>query len=92
MKQGGYQVPALNRLIADVDVWAELDYSSKNRSATTNIEQLVEEAYLRTLSRYPDDEETAISVGFINESKTPAEGVESLLWALVNTKEFIITH
>lgn len=93
MKQGGYQVPALNRLIADVDSWSELSDESKSpSSSTTGIKQLVEEAYLRTLSRFPDDEETAISVDFINGSQTPAEGVESLLWALVNTKEFIITH
>ena len=52
----------------------------------------MEDAYLRTLSRYPDQEEIDISISFIEESDSPANGVQSLLWALVNTKEFIITH
>ena len=49
------------------------------------MQQLIEDAHLRTLSRFPDVEETEISA-FIEESKTPADGVQSLLWALVNTK------
>jgi hypothetical protein len=56
------------------------------------MDSLVEDAYLRTLSRYPDKEEAEIAVAFIEESKSPADGVQSLLWALVNIKEFIITH
>ncbi len=70
----------------------QLESKAQMMPATTNIESLVEEAYLRTLSRFPDDEEKQISTAFINESETPANGVQSLLWALVNTKEFIITH
>jgi hypothetical protein len=92
MKQAGYSVPPLKNLIADVDTWSELNFQTDVQPTETRVEDLVEEAYLRTLSRYPDSDEVAISVDFINESKTPAEGVESLLWALVNTKEFIITH
>ena len=55
-------------------------------------EDIVQDAYLRALSRYPDDEEMQIALSFINDSEKTADGVQSLLWALVNTKEFIITH
>jgi hypothetical protein len=92
MKQFGYEIPALKRLLSDVDSWSELEMEPAKGAAEVTVESLVEEAYLRTLSRFPDKDETAISVAFINESETPAEGVQSLLWALVNTKEFIITH
>ena len=79
-------------LLKDKNAWPELDAPTSLKSATKTLEQLIEEAYLRTLSRYPDQEETEISVAFIEQSKTPADGVQSLLWALVNTKEFILSH
>ena len=93
MEQYGFTVPDLDSLIDDPSAWDSVEASSGQATqATTTVEDLVQEAYLRTLSRYPDEEEVEISVGFIEESSTPADGVQSLLWALVNTKEFIITH
>jgi len=53
---------------------------------------IVRSAYLRTLSRYPTDEEAARSVEFITSSSDSLEGAKGLLWALVNTKEFIVNH
>ena len=58
----------------------------------TSMEQVVDDAYLRTLSRFPDPDERETSLQFIAESDSPKVGIESLMWALVNTKEFIITH
>ena len=92
--KAGFATPPLNDLISDPQGWKALEQAttdSDRRSAVT-IESLVNDAYLRTLSRYPDREELQTSVSFIEESETAAEGVQSLLWALVNTKEFIITH
>lgn len=88
----GYDVPKLDELLEDPKSWSSLELVAPSKADQRSMESLVEEAYLRTLSRYPDQEETEISVAFINDSETPAEGVQSLLWALVNTKEFIITH
>ena len=87
-----FAVPKLAVLLKDTNAWPELTTSTPLTSAAKTLEQLIEEAYLRTLSRYPDPEETEISVAFIEQSKTPADGVQSLLWALVNTKEFILSH
>lgn len=94
MKPFGYEVPSLEELLANTDAWSKLDDSPSQEtpSRTMTIESVIEEAYLRTLSRFPSDEESSISVAFVNESKSPSEGMKSLLWALVNTKEFIITH
>lgn len=94
IEQAGFAAPTFEALVADVNSWTELEplESSGNGKATKSIDELVEEAYLRTLSRYPDEEEASIASDFIQESKTTADGVQSLLWALVNTKEFIITH
>ncbi len=92
LKPFKFAVPNLSVLLKDKNAWPELDAPTSLKSATKTLEQLIEEAYLRTLSRYPDQEETEISVAFIEQSKTPADGVQSLLWALVNTKEFILSH
>ncbi len=95
LKSMDYSTPNLDELIANPAAWDELDGPSETSLATggkLSFAQIVDEAYLRSLSRFPDSEETAISVEFLEQSKTPADGLQSLLWALVNTKEFIITH
>ncbi|MGB7324627.1 MAG: hypothetical protein WBD31_07135, partial [Rubripirellula sp.] len=93
MRQYNIKVPGLDQLIKDPNSWASLETEvDVTGQPSITMDQLVEEAYLRTLSRFPDSEETDISVAFIKESKSPSDGLQSLLWALVNTKEFIITH
>ena len=49
-------------------------------------------AYLRVLSRLPDNGELQTAVAYINESRNPGEGLKSLVWTLLNTKEFILSH
>jgi hypothetical protein len=90
----GFETPSLAQLIDQPNPWQQLQpvQADQPERAQQSIEEIVTEAYLRTLSRYPDPEETEISVSYIRESEKPAEGIESLLWALINTKEFIITH
>jgi hypothetical protein len=54
--------------------------------------ELVEDAYLRTLSRLPNDAERSIALEHLTSAGDARSGVRSLLWALVNTKEFILNH
>ena len=91
----GFAVPPLKELLADTRAWMSADLEPVNDAdevQASSVDQIVDDAYLRTLSRYPDDEEKQIAVAFITESERASDGVQSLLWALVNTKEFIITH
>ena len=53
---------------------------------------LVKQAYLRTLSRYPTDDEMTRCQQFLAASTSPLEGAKGLLWTLINTKEFIVNH
>lgn len=53
---------------------------------------IVRQAYLRTLSRYPTDDEITRCVEFMSAAPNPAEGAKGVLWALINTKEFIVNH
>jgi len=56
------------------------------------IQQAIRQAYLRTLSRYPEPSELETSVAYVADSPNIAEGLESVLWSLINTKEFILNH
>ena len=55
-------------------------------------QRLVEEAYLRTLCRFPNEDEREIAAQFLADASSPSEGVQGLLWTLINTKEFIVNH
>jgi hypothetical protein len=55
-------------------------------------EQVVEELYLGTLSRYPDRDEVRLGAEAITRAGDPRRGLEDVFWALLNSKEFLYTH
>lgn len=61
-------------------------------SADAQWQSLVEEAFLRTVSRKPTSQESTRSMRAIAEAETPIRGLSDLLWALINSKEFILNH
>jgi hypothetical protein len=56
------------------------------------LDKLIEDAFLRTLTRQPQPEEMTASRQAIAAAPTPIEGLSDLLWALINSKEFILNH
>ena len=55
--------------------------------------EIVNELYLMLYSRWPTDEEKAIAVKAIKYNKNNLQkGVEDLMWALINTVEFVFNH
>ncbi len=54
--------------------------------------KIIEELYLATLSRYPTEDETMETLMFLNQSKDRQKGAEDVLWALLNSKEFLFNH
>ncbi|WP_425614384.1 DUF1549 domain-containing protein [Anatilimnocola sp. NA78] len=53
---------------------------------------LVREAYLRTLSRLPSESEEKVALATLSNAADPLVGLRDLLWALLNTKEFIVNR
>ena len=53
---------------------------------------VIRQAYLRSLSRFPTDSEVERATMYFEESGDPSRGTKDLLWALINTKEFIVNH
>jgi hypothetical protein len=62
------------------------------RAAVDEEKRLVREAYLRTVSRTPTEQEEARAQHYLEESENVAVGLKDLLWALVNSDEFIVNH
>ncbi|MCE9563045.1 MAG: DUF1549 and DUF1553 domain-containing protein [Planctomycetes bacterium] len=60
-------------------------------SKLTN-EELAEEMFLATLSRLPSADQKASAAEAIKTAKNRTEGITDVLWALVNTREFILNH
>jgi hypothetical protein len=61
------------------------------RSKTTD-EKAVEELFLATLTRFPTDAEKAEALDYLKDGKTRMEALQDVLWALINTREFILNH
>ncbi len=55
--------------------------------------RLVDELYLSVYSRFPDPEEKEIVLGLFNDPDIlEKEAAEDLLWALLNSAEFVFNH
>lgn len=53
---------------------------------------IVTQLYLATLSRLPTEDELAASRGFLADYLTPQECYEDLMWALMNSKQFLFVQ
>jgi hypothetical protein len=74
---------ALNKKIA-----APAGRIDKLVKAKTSPAQIVDELYLTTLSRLPQQDERQRVLGWIERAPNPREGVQDLLWVLLNSREF----
>jgi hypothetical protein len=59
---------------------------------TAHRDELLREAWLRTVSRPPSDHEFAIAQNYLDRTTDVAAGVRDVLWALLNSKEFLLNH
>jgi hypothetical protein len=57
-----------------------------------DLDRLIRAAYLRTVSRPPTAAERARARQHLDEAESLARGLRELLWALLNTKEFVLNH
>ena len=97
----GIELPPFRTVYANPDAFdkktvAVPDAAGSNSRTTSLDDQAIREsvrqAYLRTLSRTPDVEELTIASEFLSQSPSASDGLASLMWTLVNTKEFVLSH
>jgi len=58
----------------------------------SRVTEIVKQAYLRTLSRPPQAAELDRALAYFRESGDLVVGSRDLMWALLNTKEFVVNH
>ncbi len=58
----------------------------------TSREDKIRDIYLRVYSRPPQADETAVAVEHLAKAKDEKLAYEDILWALLNTKEFLFNH
>ena len=51
--------------------------------------EMITDIYLATVCRIPSSEEMQACLAIIEESPSPKEGYEDLMWALINSKDFL---
>ena len=56
------------------------------------VKPLIETAYLRSLSRFPSPAELATAMEYVVADGSLPGGMQDVMWALLNTKEFIVNH
>ena len=56
------------------------------------VRQMVDELYLDSVSRFPTREESRTAIKAIEASPERQKASEDLLWALLNSKEFLFNH
>lgn len=62
------------------------------REESLDSEALIREAYLRTLGRLPTAEQFVIARNHFASAERPVDGLRDLLWALLNSKEFVVNR
>lgn len=78
----------VQKLLDRGDGWLK---QAKNLKGATP-DDLVKQAYLRVLSRLPDERESGVALGYLRSARDPSAGLRDLMWALLNTKEFIVNR
>ena len=75
------------------DKYSKLPDPNKLPEVTVEPRELITQAYLRTLSRFPAESELVRCEKHIaSDGKEPIKAIRDIVWALLNTKEFIVNH
>lgn len=84
-------------LLNSTDIQRKIENSPRldrlMKESRRNPEMLIRGIYLGVLSRYPTAEEVATAQGYAEDSgAAPKQVAADLVWALVNSKEFLYRH
>lgn len=77
----------LNKKIADAN-----GRLAKLLAAKRTTREVIDELYLVTFSRPPSDEEINEAESLVAAAPTQQDGLQDLLWALLNAHEFVFNH
>ena len=61
-------------------------------AADDELEQIINELFLATFTRFPDPAEQQTAMSHIIECDDPQKAFTDVVWALINSREFILNH
>ena len=75
-----------------IDEVAEAATGPKAKATAADRARWIRLAWLRTVGRPPSETEVSRAERHLATSKSIPDGLRDLLWALINTKEFVLNH
>jgi hypothetical protein len=57
-----------------------------------DFDRSIEDVFLRTVNRPPTKDELAKAKQDVDATPNKVDGVRELLWAMLNTREFMVNH
>lgn len=81
----------LRRQLAKTDNVAKTP-KPQPKATPADATRFVREIYLRTVGRFPSDDEISTARKHLAKADSPVNGLRDLLWAMLNTKEFVLNH
>ena len=64
----------------------------KSLSAGKPFPEIVERLHLSAFSRFPNEEEKAIALTYLEKATDKGKALEDLCWAILNRNEFLFNH
>jgi len=81
----------IDALIATTEV-KEKELLGTPKPPAFNQDEVIQEIYLRTVSRFPTADEVKRAKEDLASAKDPVDGVRDVLWAMLNAREFLVNH
>jgi hypothetical protein len=78
--------PELHRKVKRDGGWA----ARLAASTELTVSEKVTQVYMRVYCRLPNDDERQTAEGWIERAQNPREAIEDLLWAMLNSAEFVL--
>lgn len=70
----------------------ELGHTAWLAGSSASDNEIVEELFLRSLSRLPDEAERKVALKYIESTSPKSQAIADLMWSLINTREFATNH
>jgi hypothetical protein len=95
-RDGGASVFQVLALANHPRVWEKVrdpnGRAAKLAKAAADDAAKIEELFLATVGRRPDDAERAACLKYLKDAGSPEKGLQGVLWGLLNTREFLLQH
>ena len=83
--------PLVRMRISESDWLADLDQAYSD-GVDLDPNELIQQVWLRTVGRFPSNSEVIRAKEHLKTTQSPIEGIADLVWAMINTKEFLLNH